>query len=95
MRKDIDWFKETVAPSLQGFKIDYFFFENGDFGDLNRVEIEGNGKGGNIDFWEKDWIEIHLYDYNKDEELIHSLLEPTQDKERDELLVKFESLLKV
>ena len=94
MKKNIDWFKKVIAPSLEGIKIKYSFFEKGDFGDLNRVEIEGNGKGGNLDFWEKDWIEIHLYDYNEDKELIHALLEPTQDKERDELLEKFELLLK-
>lgn len=95
MKKDIDWFKKYMAPSLEGMKFEYSFFENGDFGNLHRVEIEGGGKGGNLDFWEKDWIEIHLYDYNEDKELIHALLEPTQLKERDDLLEKFESLLKI
>ncbi len=93
MRKDIEWFKNKVEPILNGFKLEYSFFENGDFGNLNRVEFEGNGKGGNVDFWEKDWLEIHLYDYNKDEELIHVLLEPSQKEEKEKALHELQSNL--
>jgi len=93
IKKDIEWFKKDVEPILTGFKCEYSFFENGDFGDLNRVEFEGNGKGGNIDFWEKNWLEIHLYDYNKDKELIHVLLEPSQKEEKEKALNKLQSNL--
>lgn len=93
MKKDIVWFKKHIIPVLNDFKIEYSFFENGDFGDLNRVEFEGKGKGGNIDFWEKDWLEIHLYDYNEDKELIHVLLDPKQESEKEKAIEIMQSLL--
>lgn len=93
MKKDISWFREYFEPILKGFSIEYSFFQNGDFGDLNRVEFEGKGKGGNIDFWEKDWLEIHLYDYEEDKELLHLFLDPDQEPEKEKALEIVKELL--
>ncbi len=93
MKKDINWFKKNITPVLKDYKIEYSFYEKGDFGDLNRVEFEGKGKGGNIDFWEKDWLEIHLYDYQKDKELIHLLLDPQQELQKDKAIEILKNLL--
>lgn len=32
--KDINWFKNEVAPYLTGYEIQYRFYSNGDFGPL-------------------------------------------------------------
>lgn len=94
MEMSINWFQETIAPFLKEYELSYSFFENGDFGDLNRVEFEGKGKGGNIDFWEKNWMEIHLYDYQNDIELMHVLLDPNQYDEKKEAINQFKSFVK-
>lgn len=88
-----DWFRDNIVPALGKYKIEYSFFENGDFGDLNRIEFEGCGKGGNIDFWQKKWLEIHLYDYQKDQELIHALLKPEEELEQVEKIKELQELL--
>ena len=93
MKRDIFWFKENIAPILEGFKIEYSFFKNGDFGNLHRAEFENKEKGGNIDFWEKDWLEIHIYDYQNDKELMHILLEPEQGSEKEKAIEKMQHLL--
>lgn len=79
---DINWFKENIECNFKNLKYEYSYFEKGDFGNLNRVEFEGEGKGGNIDFWDSGWLEILLYDYSKDRELLHVLLEPDQYDEK-------------
>nr|WP_157247369.1 hypothetical protein [Pedobacter panaciterrae] len=52
MKRNIDWFKEEIAPVLLGYEITYSYFEDGDFDSLNQVEFNSPKLGGNIDFWE-------------------------------------------
>lgn len=89
----LDWFKENISSQLKDSELKFSFFEKGEFGDLNRVEFEYEGKGGTVDFWEKDWVEVHLYDYGDDKELIHVLLDPSQESEREEILMQLKNLL--
>ncbi len=94
MKKDIIWFKNKFIPLLsQKYTIEYSSFLDGDFGNLERVEIEGNHKGGNIDFWSLGWLNIHLVDYEKENELLNVLLEPHQEREKEEAFKKLEEFL--
>lgn len=94
MKTDMTWFKDRFIRLVRdGYKFEYTFFENGDFGDLERVELEGNEKGGNIDFWSSGWLNIHLVDYKIESELLNVLLEPHQEKEKEKAFEKLQSLL--
>ena len=91
---DINWFKNEVIPKIADvYKVDYSFFANGDFGNLDRVEFEGNGKGGHIDFWSLGWLNIHLVDYANGDELLNVLLEPQQDERKEEAFKRLLELL--
>lgn len=91
---DVIWFNTEMLPLLDGYSTEYRSFKNGDFGDLERVELEGNNKGVTLDFWSSGWIGIHLIDYLADAELLNVLLEPNQDSEKDEAFKKLKSILK-
>ena len=91
MIKDIDWFKEYLAPNFINYEINFKSFKNGDFGDIERVEFEGKGQGGSIDFWSSGWLGIHLYHYKEDRVIMNILLEPEQNLEKEKA---FEDLLK-
>jgi hypothetical protein len=95
MKKDIIWFKNEFAHLLgQGYELKYSTFQDGDFGNLERVEIEGNNKGGNVDFWSLGWLNIHLVDYyEKGNELLNVLLEPHQEREKEVAFRKLKELL--
>ena len=81
MEKTLEWFKKEVSPDLLNYKITYRSYKNGDFGDLDQVIIESKILGGGIYFWSSGWLEIDLYDYEKEELLINVLLEPTEEYE--------------
>ncbi len=81
--KDIEWFKKVIEPTLKGYKIQYRFYEEGDFGSLNQVIFNSPIKGGGIDFWELGWLGIDIYDYENDEQLLNILLEPYQNEEKE------------
>ena len=81
MEKTLEWFKKEVSPDLLNYKITYWNYKNGDFGDLDQIIIESKILGGGIYFWSSGWLEIDLYDYEKEELLINVLLEPTEEYE--------------
>ena len=81
MEKTLEWFKKEVSPDLLNYKITYRNYKNGDFGDLDQIIIESKILGGGIYFWSSGWLEIDLYDYEKEELLINVLLEPTEEYE--------------
>ena len=81
MEKTLEWFKKEVSPDLLNYKITYRSYKNGDFGDLDQIIIESKILGGGIYFWSSGWLEIDLYDYEKEELLINVLLEPTEEYE--------------
>ena len=90
--KYIVWFKDDVAPKLKGYDVEYRKFPEGDFGTLNQIIFNSTRKGGNIDFWGKGWLGVFLWDYQKDEEIINILLEPSQNEEKEKAI---EQLLKL
>lgn len=90
----IDWFKAEIAPYLREYEIEYRFFANGDFGDLERVEFNSESLGGEIDFWSSGRIAIHLVDYTSGKELMNSMWEAgEQDARRSSELQKLRHLL--
>lgn len=93
MEKNVIWFKRVFIPLLEDYEIEYSTFQNGDFGDLERFEIEGKNKGGNVDFWSLGWLNVHLVDYEEEKELLNVLLEPHQKIEREEVFKKLQTLL--
>ena len=92
--QSVDWFKAEVAPYLHGYEVEYRFFGNGDFGDLQQVEFSSESLGGEIDFWSSGRLAIHLVDYTNGKELMNSLWEAgEQDMRRSEELQKLRRLL--
>lgn len=75
---DIFQFNEEVKPLLQGYSVEYSSFPNGDFGDLERVELEGFNKLATVEFWSKGWISIDVYDCACDEQIMNVLLSPEE-----------------
>lgn len=90
---NVKWFKEKLAPLLEGFEIVYKYFEEGDFGSLNQIEFNSDLKGGEIDFWSSGFLGIHLVDYLNSNELLNEFLEPNQIDEKQIALLRLEELL--
>ncbi len=67
-------------------------FSGGDFGDLERVEFEGRGKVGTIDFWSQGWIGVDVFDCNSDEQILNKMLSPD---ERESTVKTFEILMEL
>ncbi|WP_166444622.1 hypothetical protein [Dyadobacter bucti] len=57
------------------------------------MEFNSKKIGGNIDFWALGWLGIFVWDYETEEQLMNVLLEPHQDKEKEEAFKKLEKLL--
>lgn len=91
--KDIEWFKKVIAPTLEGYEITYRFYEEGDFGSLNQIIFNSPKRGGGIDFWGLGWLGVDLFDYETEEKLLNVLLEPHQEKEKNDAFKQLEKLL--
>lgn len=89
--KDVSWFKDGIDPKMKGFKIEYKYWEEGDFGCLNQIEFNSRKIGGNIYFWGLGWLGIFLWDYESDKEIMNVLLEKHEEKEQKSA---FKKLLK-
>jgi len=90
---DFDWFKRELAPILKNYDITYRFYEEGDFGSLNQVEFNSIEKGGEIDFWGLGRLEIFVWDYEKEKELLNVLLDPCQEEEKEKVFKRLQELL--
>ncbi len=86
------WFDGAVKPFLKGCTLEYLEFANGDFGDLERIEIEGVNKLGTVEFWSKGWIGIDVYDCVFDSQIMNVLLSP---EEAESVHQAFEDLIRV
>ncbi|WP_291598362.1 hypothetical protein [Bacteroides sp.] len=91
--KDINWFKNEVAPYLTGYEIQYRFYSNGDFGPLTQIRFESLKKGGTIEFWGLNWLGIFLYDHDKDDLVLNVLLEPHETEKKELYLGMLQELL--
>ncbi len=89
---NINLFKKKIENSFSNYDLELSSFPEGDFGYLERIEFDNKSKGGNVDFWEKGWIEIHVVDYLLEKEIFHILISP---EERDKIEESFEFLFKI
>ncbi|MBI6684317.1 hypothetical protein YA0697_21655 [Pseudomonas viridiflava] len=89
---DSSWFDESVKPLLKGFSLECSSFADGDFGDLERIELEGFNKLGTIEFWFKGWVGINIYDLALDNQIMNVLLSP---EEGESVSKAFDRFLKI
>jgi len=90
---NIDSFKSELAPRLKEYKLEYRFFDEGDFGSLNQIEFNSSKIGGNIDFWGLGWLGIFVWDYRKEEQLLNVLIKPEEEEEKKIVMNKLILLL--
>jgi len=93
MIRDIEWFKNKIAPKLDGYTLEYKFFKDGDFGSLTQVEFNSNQIGGNIDFWGLGWIGLFVWNYQEEKQILNILLEPNQEEEKEKAFERLQYLL--
>lgn len=91
--RNIEWFKKAIAPILSSYKLEYSFFEDGDFGSLNQVEFNSKKLGGSVDFWGLGWLGIFVWDYETENQLLNVLLEPHQEEEKEKAFERLSELL--
>lgn len=70
-----------------GLKLNYEYFPNGDFGDINRIEVEKGNKAGYIDFCSSGTVSIHLVNTETGEDLINVLLFPEKKENVNQYLL--------
>lgn len=70
-----------VKPFLKGCSFEFSTFSEGQFGSIERVELEKIGKIGTIDFWSEGWVGIDVYDRLKGEQVINLLISPEESGE--------------
>lgn len=86
------WFNEYISPFLAGCSLECTSLSNGDFGDLERIELEGFGKIGTVEFWSKGWVGIDIYDCVREEQAMNILFSP---EEQGSVLLAFERFLEI
>ena len=85
---NMNYFKSCIAPQLDSYKLIYSSFPHGDFGSLERVEIEGKEKLATIDFWSTGWLNIDIYDLTLDEQVMNILLKPSEVQAKENTISK-------
>ncbi|KAA5841536.1 hypothetical protein F2A38_13380 [Pseudomonas chlororaphis] len=90
---DCSWFDENIKPLLNGCLLEYSSFSGGDFGDLERVEVEISNKLGTVEFWSKGWVGIDVYDCALDEQVLNVLLSPEEGESVPQAFNRFVEIL--
>lgn len=75
---DIYQFNDNIKPLLSGYLVQNSSFTTGDFGALERVELEGNNKLATLDFWFAGWLGVDVFDCSIDEQVMNVLLSPEE-----------------
>lgn len=75
---DVLKFDQEFKPLLKCYTLVYSSFPNGDFGDLERVELEGFNKLATVEFWSRGWIGVDVYDVVLDQQVMSVLLSPEE-----------------
>ncbi|RON85351.1 hypothetical protein [Pseudomonas fluorescens] len=71
-------FEIKIMPLLKGYTVTSSKFAGGDFGDLERVELEGFGKLATVEFWSEGWTGFDIYDCTCDEQVMNILVSPEE-----------------
>lgn len=90
-----DYFNEKIKPLLKGYSFTYSSFSNGDFGDLERIEIEGFNKVGGVEFWSQGWMSVDVYDCSLDDQVLNILLSPGEIELVEGVFVRLLDVLEV
>ena len=90
---DSSWFNIGVKPFLKGYFLEYSSFPDGDFGDLERIELEGFNKLGTVEFWSKGWIGIDIYDCTIEGQVMNVLLSPEEKESVPQAFERFIEIL--
>lgn len=91
---NIEWFDETIKPQLDHYNFHYSKFPEGDFGDLERVDIEGFNVFANADFWSKGWISVEVFNLTTKEQVLIKLISPDENGDIDSLFKLFVDTIK-
>ena len=59
---NIGQYVKEIKPLLYRYTMQHTKFTNGDFGSLERIEMEGFNKLSTIYSWSKGWSGIDVYD---------------------------------
>lgn len=87
---DVFRFNREVMPLLNGFSVVRSTFPEGDFGDLERIEMAGLNKLATVEFWSSGWVAIDVFDCVCEQQVMNVLLSPAQ---KDLFPEAFEALL--
>ena len=87
-------FDRELVPLLQGYSVEYSQFEDGDFGTLERLELDGFSKLATIEFWSRGWIGVDIYDCLMGQQLMNVLLSPNDVDLEVDVFQRFISILK-
>ncbi|TLU98950.1 hypothetical protein FEN17_20385 [Dyadobacter luticola] len=80
---------------LSGYDLDRRFYEKSDFGSLHQVLFTTPPMQVEICFWELGWLGITVKNYENNEQILHILLEPNQELEKDSAFRELRDLLQI
>jgi hypothetical protein len=91
---DFNFFKTSIAPQLTEYKLKFDILHS-DFDTvyINRVEILNSQLSAEIMFYSDGKLYMHVYNHNKEIELLNLLIEPQEEKEKNEAFKKLQELL--
>lgn len=92
---NIDYFNEHIKPLLKNYSFKNSSFSNGDFGDLERIEFEGRGKVGAVEFWSMGWMGVDVYDCILDDQVLNVLLSSEEKELAEGVFVRLLEVLEV
>lgn len=78
MNIGVSWFDNEVMPRLDGYSTVRSSFRGGEFGDLERLEIEADSKMGTIELWSEGWVSFDIFDLTIEEQTLNRLLSPDE-----------------
>ena len=74
----LDYFDRHVKPRLAGCSFEYAQFTDGQFGDLDRIEILSDAMVAGVDIWTLGWLGIDVFDIRADEPVMTLLWSPDE-----------------
>lgn len=93
-KKFINWFKNNIEGKyLDKYKFKYLSEKDGDFGDLEGVQIESEQIAGHIYFWSSGFYNFHLFDFRTEEDLIKDTHGQCTEQELYNILNQYSDLL--
>lgn len=93
-QKNINWFKLEIAPQLSNYEIRYRYFEEGDFGSLNEVQVVNKNIGAVIDFWGIGWIGFFVWSKREKIDLLNIVLTNDDMQNSDNVVAQLISIMK-